>query len=119
MIFIIDLPFNINRVHTQLYADDALLHQAHQHKQEASLSPLQEAVTSAENWAISWRGCFDYAKTKMMTSSTNIQTDMLRIETEAIDVSRVQNILALFSLGFLTSMSTSMNFFSKQLHMQG
>ena len=31
VIFINDLPCNINRVHTELYADDALLHQAHQH----------------------------------------------------------------------------------------
>ena len=86
VIFINDLPCNINRVHTELYADDALLHQAHQHNQEVSLSPLQEAVTSAENWAISWRGRFGHAKTKMMTSSTNIQTGMLRIENEAIDI---------------------------------
>ena len=56
------------------------------HNQEVSLSPLQEAVTSAENWAISWRGRFGHAKTKMMTSSTNIQNGMLRIENEAIDV---------------------------------
>ena len=67
VIFINDLPCNINRVHTELYADDALLHQAHQHNQEVSLSPLQEAVTSAENWAISWRGRFGHAKTKMMS----------------------------------------------------
>ena len=86
VIFINDLPCNINRVHTELYADDALLHQAHQHNQEVSLSPLQEAVTSAENWAISWRGRFGHAKTKMMSSSTNIQTGMLRIENKAIDI---------------------------------
>ena len=34
-------------------------------------------------------------------------------------LSRLRNILALFSLGILTGMTTSMNFFSKQLHMQG
>ena len=56
VIFINDLPYNINRVHTELYADDTLLRQAHQHNQEVSLLPLQEAVTSAENWAISCAG---------------------------------------------------------------
>ena len=64
VIFINDLPCNINRVHTELYADDALLYQAHQHNQEVSLSPLQEPVTSAENWAISCAGVLAMRKRK-------------------------------------------------------
>ena len=86
VIFINDLPCNINRVQTELYADDTLLHQADQHNQEVSLLPLQEAVTSAENWAISWRGHFGPAKMKMMTSLTTVPTGRLHIENEGINI---------------------------------
>ena len=66
--------------------------------------------------AISWRGLFGHAKTKMMTSSTPHQLahSALKMKQSPATLSRVQNILALFCLGILTGMTTSMNFSSSQ-----
>ena len=86
---------DINRVHTELYADGALLHQAHQHNQQVPLLPFQAAITSAENWTISWQGCLGHAKTKMMTSLTTVR--LLHIENEAIDIVPCTKHLGAFS----------------------
>ena len=50
-------------VTTELYADDALLHQLHPRCVELSLMLLQNAVEAAEKGALSWHGRFGCAKT--------------------------------------------------------
>ena len=85
VVFINDLPFHTKPVTTELYADDALLHQLHPRCEELSLMPLQNAVEAAENWALSWHGRFGCAKTKMITSLQNTFSfqEMIHIENEA------------------------------------
>ena len=56
VVFINDLPSHTKPVATELYADDALLHQLHPRCEELSLMPLQNVVEAAENWALSWHG---------------------------------------------------------------
>ena len=90
--------------------------------QDVSLLPLQEAVTSAENWAISWLGRFGHAKTERMTSgslTTILPTACSALKMKQSTLFRVRSILALFSPSILTGMTTSINFFWKQLHVQG
>ena len=88
VMFINDLPSYTEPVETELYADDALLHQQHKRYEELSLVALQDAVDTAENWALSWHGKFGCAKTKMMTSSPTVfpERDTVRIENEAIKI---------------------------------
>ena len=88
VVFINDLPSHTKPVATELYADDALLHQLHPRCEELSLMPLQNAVEAAENWALSWHGRFGSAKTKMMTSLQNISPEhkTIHIENEAIKI---------------------------------
>ena len=88
VVFINDLPCHTKPVTTELYADDALLHQLHPRCEELSLMPLQNAVEAAENWALSWHGRFGCAKTKMITSLQNTFSfqEMIHIENEAIKI---------------------------------
>ena len=58
--FINDLPATIPSS-SELYADDALLHQ--HCSADNSLEGLQQSITSAECWALSWHGQFGHSKT--------------------------------------------------------
>ena len=67
LLFINDLPRNVC-IATELYADEALL----QHELELSISTeqssdpqrIQQAVTAAEELAVSWHGRFCHSKNK-------------------------------------------------------
>ena len=72
VVFINDLPATTATADTDLYADDALLHQ-HLPKHGLSLLSLQQAVTSAAQWAKSWHGRFGCDKTTMMTTLPNCE----------------------------------------------
>ena len=49
---------------TELYADDALLHQ--EQVPGSDYMEVQEAISDAEGWATSWHGSFDHTKTKLL-----------------------------------------------------
>ena len=88
VVFINDLPSHTKPVATELYADDALLHQLHPRCEELSLMPLQNAVEAAENWALSWHVRFGSAKTKNYDFITKYSPEhkTIHIENEAIKI---------------------------------
>ena len=92
VVFINDLPSHTKPVATELYADDALLHQLHPRCEELSLMPLQNAVEAAENQAGHCHGTDDSAvqKQKMMTSLQNILLNINYPHQERGDNSRKQ-----------------------------
>ena len=67
LVFINDLPSHVN-IPTELYADDALLHQSLKRIATATLATdtLQVAVNAAEQWALQWHGRFGHTKTKLL-----------------------------------------------------
>ena len=65
MIFINDLPKSVG-IPTELFADDALLHQA---SYPSSHLDLQEAIENAESWALSSHRKFGHPKAKVLRIS--------------------------------------------------
>ena len=60
---------NPSHVHlpTELYADDALIHETLTRNTAATnTTALQGAVNDAEQWALSWNGRFGHEKTKLL-----------------------------------------------------
>ena len=49
---------------TELYADDALLHQ--EQSPGSDYMEFKEAISDAERWATYWRGLFGHTKTKLL-----------------------------------------------------
>ena len=121
LVFINDLPSHIKPVATELYADDALLHQLHPRCKELSLMPLQNAVeaAAAENWALSWHGRFGSAKTKMMTSLQNISPEHKTIHIENVAIKIINSHKNFFFLlRILTGTTISTSFFLVLLSVQ-
>lgn len=71
LIFINDLPESVG-ISTELFADDALLHQSCLPNSLTGnyICQIQSAITDAESWATSWHGKFGHAKTKVMCISS-------------------------------------------------
>ena len=66
LVFINDLPSHVH-LPTELYADDALIHETLTRNTAATnTTALQEAVNDAEQWALSWNGRFGHEKTKLL-----------------------------------------------------
>ena len=97
VVFINDLPSHTKPVATELFADDALLHQLHPRCEELSLMPLQNAVEAAENWVLSWHGRFGSAKTKDddFISKYSPEHKTIHIENDAIKIVNSHKHLAL------------------------
>ena len=68
LVFINDLPSHV-QIPTELYADDALLHQSFQRSTPvlSATTTIQLAVNAAEQWALQWHGRFGHAKTKQLS----------------------------------------------------
>ena len=68
LVFINDLPESVG-IPTELFADDALLHQHYLPANLAGNGQIQSSITAAEEWASSWHGKFSNSKTKIMCLS--------------------------------------------------
>ena len=77
LIFINDLKTSAQ---IEIYADDKLMHfEISQPSFVADIASLQQAITEASAWAVSWKGCFGYTKTVLLT--------IRKISVEASDLS--------------------------------
>ena len=93
LVFINELPTVVN-MPTELYADDALIHNIFHKKIDQSVveSTLQPALSAAEDWALSWRGNFGQPKTKFLffnganSKGYNPSNHSLSIEGVKIDL---------------------------------
>ncbi len=92
LVFINDLEASVGgSCSTDIYADDTLLH----HRTGRSPSDtdrliLQDAITAAETWALTWEGKFGHSKTKLLsigkTSLAIVESDhYFEIGDEKID----------------------------------
>ena len=87
LVFINDLPSHVH-LPTELYADDALIHETLTRNTTATnTTALQGAVNNAEQWALSWNGRFGHEKTKLLnigkTRDTPLVIDSHPIEAVA------------------------------------
>ena len=89
LVFINDLPSHVH-LPTELYADDALIHETltrNTTATNANTTALQGAVNDAEQWALSWNGRFGHEKTKLLnirkTRDTPLVIDIHPIEAVA------------------------------------
>ena len=88
LVFINDLPSHVH-LPTELYADDALIHETLTRNTTATnTTTLQGAVNDAEQWALSWNGRFGHEKTKLLnigkTRDTPLVIDSHPIEAVAL-----------------------------------
>ena len=95
--FINDLPATIPSS-SELYADDALLHQ--HCSADNSLERLQQSITSAESWALSWHGRFGHSKTVTLPIGAQAKSVCLaspvKIEGQSIQLSDVHKHLGVY-----------------------
>ena len=101
--FINDLPATIPSP-SELYADDALLHQ---HCSAYSfLERLQQSITSAESWELSWHGRFGHRKTVALPIGTHAKSACLscpvKIEGQSVQLSDVPKRLGVYLSGDLS-----------------
>ena len=101
--FINDLPAIIPSS-SELYADDALLHQ--HCSADNSLERLQQSITSAESWALSWHGRFGHSKTVALPNGAHAKSVCLaspvKIEGQSFQLSDVHKHLGVYLSGSLS-----------------
>ena len=100
-VFINDLPTSIQGSQSDLYADDALIHNSFSKQTiPQDLNNLQASIEMAFDWASKWEGTFSSLKTKILPlskeTSTALQSNPVQVRNQSITVVESHKHLGIF-----------------------